>query len=65
LRGLTRIKNKQSAKICVNLRLNIPAAFLCAESGIANKTINNSSAYLQSWLKTLSAKTGSLSSANT
>lgn len=31
------------------------AAFLCAESGIANKTINNTSAYLQSWLKTLKA----------
>ena len=31
------------------------AAFLCAESGIVNKTINRSSAYLQSWLKALKA----------
>ena len=29
------------------------AAFLCSESGIVNKTINRSSAYLQSWLKAL------------
>ena len=31
------------------------AAFLCAESGIVNKTINNSAAYLQSWLQALKA----------
>ncbi|EKD28836.1 MAG: protein of unknown function DUF1738 [uncultured bacterium] len=29
------------------------AAFLCAESNILNKTINNSAGYLQSWLKAL------------
>lgn len=32
------------------------AAFLCAEAGIVNKTINNSSAYLQSWLKVIKAE---------
>ena len=31
------------------------AAFLCAESGIVNKTINNTAAYLQNWLEALKA----------
>jgi len=29
------------------------AAFLCGHTGIENATIQNSAAYLQSWIKTL------------
>jgi antirestriction protein ArdC len=31
----------------------IGAAFLCGECGISSKTIENSSAYIESWIKTL------------
>ena len=29
------------------------AAFLCGHTGIENVTLNNSAAYLQSWIRTL------------
>jgi len=32
------------------------AAFLCAEAGIENQTIENSAAYIQSWIKALKSK---------
>ena len=32
------------------------AAFLCSEAGIVNRTIENSAAYIQSWIKALKSK---------
>lgn len=39
------------------LLAEMTAAFLCATAGIENTTIDNSAAYLQSWMKTIKADT--------
>ena len=39
------------------LLAEMTAAFLCAECGIENNTIDNSAAYVQSWMKTIKADT--------
>ena len=41
-----------SYKMCEKI-WTLPAAFLCEHVGIVNATIQNSAAYLQSWIRTL------------
>lgn len=51
--GMTNIKFGSESYSKEELVAEMGSAFLCAEAGIVDRTINNSAAYINSWLKVL------------